>query len=146
MLKGIDPLLHADLLHTLAAMGHGDEIAVVDANFPAVTMGRRVVRVDGVGVPAAARAVCSVLPLDRFVEAPVARMAVVGDPDALPAVQAEAIASIRDVSGWDAPVESVERFAFYERAKKAFAVLVTSEHRLYGCLLLAKGTIPEVAG
>nr|WP_279581908.1 RbsD/FucU domain-containing protein [Fodinicola feengrottensis] len=81
MLKGMDPLLHADLLHVLAAMGHGDEIAVVDANFPAVTMGRRVVRLDGVDVPTAAEAVCTVLPLDRFVDAPIVRMAVVDDPE-----------------------------------------------------------------
>jgi L-fucose mutarotase len=146
MLKGIDPLLHADLLQVLAAMGHGDEIAIVDANFPAVTMGRRVVRLDGVGVPAAAEAVCSVLPLDRFVDAPIIRMAVVDDPDALPEVQVDAVAGIRRVSGWEVPVGSVSRFDFYERAKAAFAVLVTSEHRLYGCLLLGKGVIPEVGG
>ena len=84
MLKGIDPLLHADLLHVLRAMGHGDELAIVDANFPAASMGRRVIRADGVTATRILEAVLSVLPLDDFVDAPCARMEVVGDPSGCP--------------------------------------------------------------
>ena len=86
MLKGLDPLLSADLLHVLRAMGHGDELVIVDANFPATSMGRRVVRMDGVSATRALEAVLSVMPLDDFVDAPCARMQVVDDPDAVPEV------------------------------------------------------------
>src|SRR4051794_12837876 len=84
MLKGIDPLLGPDLLQVLAAMGHGDELAIVDANFPAAAVAQRLVRLDGVDAPRALGAVLSVLPLDSFVETPVAVMAVVGDPTQIP--------------------------------------------------------------
>ncbi|MGH6913913.1 MAG: RbsD/FucU family protein, partial [Geminicoccales bacterium] len=86
MLKSLDPLLGADLLHVLRSMGHGDDLVIADANFPAATMGKRLVRLDGVLAPRALEAVLSVMPLDDFVEDPCARIEVVGDPDAVPEV------------------------------------------------------------
>lgn len=141
MLKGIDPLLHPDLLHVLRAMGHGDELAIVDANFPAASMARRVVRVDGVSATRTLEAVLSVLPLDDFVEAPCARMEVVGDPAAVPEIYREFQAIVDRVEGRSVALAKLERFAFYARAREAFAVLQTGETRLYGNLLLKKGVV-----
>ena len=141
MLKGIDPLLHADLLHALRAMGHGDELAIVDANFPAASMGRRVVRLDGVSATRAVEAVLSVLPLDDFVDAPCARMAVVGDPEAVPEICREFQAIVDRLEGRSVALAPLERSAFYARAREAFAVAQTGETRLYGNLLLKKGVV-----
>jgi L-fucose mutarotase len=141
MLKGIDPLLHADLLHVLRAMGHGDELAIVDANFPATTMGRRVVRMDGVSATRALEAVLSVLPLDDFVEAPCTRMEVVGDPDAVPEICAAFQAIVDRSESRHLELARLERFAFYARAREAFALIQTGETRLYGNLLVKKGVI-----
>jgi L-fucose mutarotase len=141
MLKGIDPLLHADLLHVLRAMGHGDELAIVDANFPAASMGRRVVRADGVSATRMLAAVLSVLPLDDFVDAPCARMEVVGDPDAVPEICGEFQAIVDRVEGRPVALAKLERFAFYARAREAFALVQTGESRLYGNLLLKKGVV-----
>ena len=141
MLKGVDPLLAPDLLHVLARMGHGDEIALVDRNFPAASVGRQVVRLDGCDLPTAARAILSVLPLDTFVEQPLAAMQVVGKPDEVPEVQQDVFSIAEQVEQRGIGVERVERFAFYERARSAFAVVATSEPRPYGCVLLIKGVI-----
>lgn len=141
MLKGIDPLLSPDLLHVLAAMGHGDELVLTDRNYPAVSSARRLVRLDGCDLPRTARAVLSVLPLDTFIERPVAAMAVVGDPTTIPAVQQEVFDIAAEAEGREIGVERVERFAFYERARRAFAIVTTSEARPYGCVLLTKGVI-----
>ena len=141
MLKGIDPLLSPELLHVLAAMGHGDELVLVDRNYPAASTGRRVVRLDGCDLPTAARAILGLLPLDTFVDRPLAAMAVVGDPDAEPDVQREVLALARDAEGLDLEPERVERFAFYARAREAFAVVATSEGRPYGCVILVKGVV-----
>jgi len=81
MLKGIDPLLHADLLHVLALMGHGDELVIADRNFPAVSVSRRLVRLDGVDAVRAIDAILRVFPLDSYVDDPVVRMQVVDSPD-----------------------------------------------------------------
>jgi L-fucose mutarotase len=142
MLKGIDPLLNADLLQVLRAMGHGDDIVIADANFPAATMGRRVVRLDGVGSPRALEAVLSVLPIDDFDDQPLLRIEVVGDPEAVPEVCADFQDTVDRLEGrgrWS--VGKIERFAFYERARQAFAVVATGETRLYGCILIKKGVI-----
>jgi L-fucose mutarotase len=139
MLKGIDPLLHADLLHALASMGHGDEIAVVDNNFPAASIARRLVRVDGAGSRAVGRAILSVLPLDTFVEAPLVRMEIVGDPTTITPVQAEFRDLCSAAEGREIVMASLERTAFYERARSAYAVVATAESRPYGCFLLVKG-------
>jgi L-fucose mutarotase len=144
MLRGLDPLLHTDLLHVLASMGHGDELAVVDANFPAAAVARRLVRLDGVGAPRALAAVLSVLPLDDFVEAPAHVMAVVGDPLAVPEVVRELQPLVDRAAGRPVRLPALERFAFYERARQAFAVLRTGEARPYGNIILTKGVVrPE---
>ncbi len=144
MLKGIDPLLNADLLHLLRAMGHGDDVVIVDCNFPAAAMGRRVVRLDGVDAPRAAKAILSVLPLDDFVDKPAAVMQVVGDAKAVPPVCREFQDAVDAAADRHWELDRIERFAFYERARAAFALVVTGERRLYGNLLLKKGVIrPE---
>ena len=141
MLKGLDPLLSADLLHVLRAMGHGDELVIVDGNFPAASTGRRVVRMDGVSATRTLEAVLSVMPLDDFVEAPCARMQVVDDPDAVPEICQEFQAIIDHAEGRHFELARIERFGFYERAGQAFAVVQTGETRLYGNVLLKMGVV-----
>ncbi len=141
MLKGIDPLLSPELLHALAAMGHGDEIALVDCHFPAVSTARRLIRLDGVGLPATARAVLSVMPVDDFAAAPVAAMQMVDTPEVIPTVQQEVFDIVREVEGRDVDVERVDRFAFYDRAREAFAIVATGENRPYGCVIFSKGIV-----
>jgi L-fucose mutarotase len=144
MLKGLDPLLSADLLHVLRAMGHGDELVIVDANFPATSTGRRVVRMDGVSATRALQAVLSVMPLDDFVAEPCARMQVVDAPDAVPEVCKQFQEIIDRAEGRPVRLAKTERFAFYERARQAFALVQTGETRLYGNVLLKMGVIrPE---
>ncbi len=144
MLKNLDPLLNADILHALRSMGHGDEIVICDANFPADSVARKtalghVLRLDGVDAPRAVRAVLSVMPLDSFVDHPAERMEVVGEPATLPAVQREAQEQVDAAEGRSTPFASIERFAFYERAKQAYCVIATSELRGYGCFIFKKG-------
>ena len=141
MLKSLDPLLNADLLHVLRSMGHGDDLVIVDANFPAASMGRRVVALDGVSATRALEAVLSVMPLDDFVDEPCARMQVVDDPDAVPEICREFQAIIDRAEGGRFPIASIERFAFYERARQAFALVRTGETRLYGNVLLKMGVV-----
>jgi L-fucose mutarotase len=141
MLKGLDPLLNADLLHILRAMGHGDDLVIADANFPATTMARRLVRLDGVAAPRVLEAVLSVMPLDDFVEDPCGRIEVVGDPDAEPEVCKEFQQIIDRAAGGRCKLAKIERFAFYARAREAFAVVQTGETRLYGCVLLKMGVV-----
>lgn len=146
MLKGIDPLLTPDLVYALATMGHGDEIAVVDLNFPArSTAGDApVIELAGVSAPKAVGAILSLMPLDDFVDVPCFRMAVVDDPERVEPVQHEATREIERVVGNDVTIGSLERFAFYERASRCFAVVRTGERRFYGCFLLKKGVVaPE---
>ncbi len=141
MLKNIDPLLNADLLHVLAAMGHGDDIALVDRNFPATANARRLIRLTGADVVAVGRAILTVFPLDSFVDHPVMRMQMVGKPDEVPPVQQDFQKIVDAAEGRPWPMGSIERFAFYETARQAFAVVATSESRPYGCFLLKKGVI-----
>jgi L-fucose mutarotase len=147
MLKNIDPLLTPELLCVLAAMGHGDELAVTDANFPADSVARRtcygrVVSLAGASMPEAVGAILSVLPLDDFVEAPVRRMAVDVTPDELPEVQQEVQAVIDGASGRHWPMGVLERFAFYEAARDSYAVVLTGERRFFGNVLIKKGALP----
>jgi L-fucose mutarotase len=147
VLKSIDPLLNPDLLYALAAMGHGDVLAIVDSNFPVDSVARRTVigkplRLDGVSAPRAAEAVLSLLPLDTFIPTSALRMEVVGKPEEWTDVQVEFQAVIDRCEGPGFRLGSIERFAFYEAAKNAYAVLQTGERRLYGCFLLTKGVIP----
>lgn len=140
MLKGLNPLLGPELLAALRAMGHGDEIVLADANFPAEALARRLVRVDGVDAPRMARAVLSVLPLDDFATAAVFRMAVADATASEPAI-VEAFRAVLGEMGYAGPIEAIERFAFYDRARAAFAIVATGESRLYGNLILRKGVI-----
>ena len=145
MLKGIDPLLHADVLYALRAMGHGDTLVVADTNFPyhscaAATVIGEPLRMDA-DAPRALRAVCSVMPLDTFIEDAARRMMIVDAPDEMPPVQEEALKAIRAAEGTDISFVGTERFEFYERAKGAFAVLQTGERRFYGCFILSKGVV-----
>ena len=146
MLKHLDPLLNAHVLHALRAMGHGDEVVICDANFPADSVARstvtgKLLRMDGVDAARAVRAVLSVLPLDTFVEAPAMRMEVVGDPHAMPMVQREAQAEVNAAEGREVPFASIERHAFYARARQAYCVIATGETRGYGCFVFTKGVI-----
>jgi L-fucose mutarotase len=140
MLKGIDPLLSPDLLHALRTMGHGDELAIVDANFPAATNAQRLIRLDGIAAPAVVRAVLALLPLDDFEPDAAFRMAMTGDPDAIPPVVREFQQALSGV-GYSRAIAPLERFAFYERACGAFAVVATGETRLWGNLILKKGAL-----
>ena len=139
MLKGLSPLLTPDLLHVLASMGHGDEIVLADANFPAVTHARRLVQIPGIDAPQVLDAVLSVLPLDDFVDQPALTMQVVGDANAVPEV-VQAFDACLHRHGVAAS-SSIERFAFYERAAAAFAIVATGESRVYGNILLKKGVV-----
>jgi L-fucose mutarotase len=141
MLKGLDPLLPPDLLHALAAMGHGDELALVDRNYPATSTSRRLIRLDGADTAAAARAILSLLPLDTFVDEPLLRMEVVGSPDEVTPVQSELAGIASELEGREVAMGSVERFAFYERSRGAFATVITGEDAPYACFLLIKGVI-----
>jgi len=141
MLKGIDPLIGPELLQILRAMGHGDELIIVDANFPAAASTKRLVRLDGVDAPRALKAVLSLMPLDDFVESPLAFMAVVGEPTAIPEVTCELKKVAEEAEGKSLTAERMDRFAFYERARNAYAIVATSERRLYGNVILKKGVI-----
>jgi L-fucose mutarotase len=141
MLKGLDPLLSPDLLMTLRAMGHGDDIVLVDANFPADSMAQRLVRADGLSVTAVLNAVLSVMPLDDFVPEAAWRMEVVGNPDEEQPVFSEIRAALARHEGPRCRLAALERFAFYERAKTAYAIVATGETRLYGNVILKKGVV-----
>lgn len=149
MLKNIDPLLNADVLQALRAMGHGDTLVLSDTNFPSDSVARktvlgRLLRIDASG-PRAARAILSVMPLDTFVDVAAARMEVVGKPAEIPDVQREVQAEIDRAEGKPWPMGSIERMAFYEHAKKAYCVITTAETRFYGCFIFTKGVIPPKA-
>lgn len=150
MLKNLDPLLTPELLSVLAEMGHGDDLVLCDANFPAESVARstmhgRPVRLAGADAPAAARAILSVLPLDEFVDVPVSRMEVSDDPQAVPPVQQEVQAAIDAVMGRPLSMQPVERFAFYAASQQAYAVVATGERRFWGCFLFKKGVVPPAA-
>jgi L-fucose mutarotase len=147
MLKSIDPMLNAEVLQALRAMGHGDDLILCDTNFPADSVARQTVlgkllRIDNVTAARAARAILSVLPLDSFVDKPALRMEVVGSSAEVPMVQAEVQAEIDAAEGRPMPMGSVERFIFYDLAKRSYCVVQTGERRFYGCFVFKKGVIP----
>jgi L-fucose mutarotase len=149
MLKGIDPILNAEVLGVLRAMGHGDDLILADTNFPADSVARstvtgRLLRIDA-PVARVARAVLSLYPLDGFVDDAAARMEVVGDPARIEPVAAEVQVEIDRAEGRPWPMIGVERYAFYARAKAAYAVIQTGERRFYGCFAFRKGVIPPDA-
>lgn len=146
MLKGIDPLLNAEVLGVLRAMGHGDDLIIADTNFPSDSVARetahgKLLRIDR---PAAevVRAVLSVYPLDTFVDDAAARMEVVDEPDTILPVMEEVQTEVDVARGEAEPMMGIERFAFYDRAKRAYAVIQTHERRFYGCFAFRKGVIP----
>jgi L-fucose mutarotase len=144
MLKGIDPVLNGDLLRILDNMGHGDQLLLVDRNYPAAASGRPVIRLGEIGVERAVRAILSVLPLDTFLPFPLERMEVDEDPSIVAPIQQKVLDLARTLH--DGPLEwgIVRRLDFYERAKSAFAVVHTLEAEPYGCFILHKGVIfPE---
>ena len=145
MLKGIHPLLNADVLYALRAMGHGDDLIVADTNFPSDSVAREtvfgeVLRIDADAATAIA-AILSVYPLDSFVDDAAARMEIVGAPKEIPPVQKEVQKVIDKAEGKKWPMISIERYAFYERAKQAYCVIQTHERRFYGCFAFRKGVI-----
>ncbi|MFZ1773653.1 MAG: RbsD/FucU domain-containing protein [Rhizobiaceae bacterium] len=136
MLKGLDPLLGPDLLHALRAMGHGDEIAIVDGNYPADADAERLIRLDGHGAVRVVSAVLSVMPLDREVDE-----AVFHPLTAMPQqVHADMTAAVRALEP-HAGIAALAGQAFYDRVKSAYCIIATSEPRLYGNIVLRKGVI-----
>lgn len=151
MLKGLSPLLNADVLHALKSMGHGDYLVLADTNFPADSVARQTVlgkllRMDNTTSAQAAAAILSIMPLDTFIDNAAQRMEIVGNPIDIPPVQQEVQIAIDKAEGKHWPLRSVERFAFYDLAKKAYCVIQTGELRFYGCFVLTKGVIPPEAG
>lgn len=137
MLKGISPVVSPEMLKVLSEMGHGDEIVISDAHFPAHTMNSRVLRADGVGAAQLLEGIIPLLELDSYAT-PVVMMAAV-EGDALdPSVEEK----YRRALGYEGTIERMERFAFYERAKEAYAVIVSSETAKYGNIILKKGVTP----
>ena len=150
MLRNIDNRLNADVIRCLRAMGHGDDLIICDTNFPADSVARHTVtgellRMDNLTAAEAIDAILSVMPLDSFVDKPASRMEIVGSPTEIPPVQQEVQKVIDKWEGKSWPMGQVERFAFYEKARNAYAVIVTGETRFYGCFILKKGVIPPKA-
>lgn len=140
MLKGIDPILGPELLSILRSMGHGDEIAIVDGNYPAEAHARRLVRLDGHDAPRVADAILSVMPLDDFVQATAFRPGIAGDPDHREPVMDELAAVVtRHEPG--RRLEPLMGEAFYDRVRSSYALVATGERRLYGNLVLRKGVV-----
>lgn len=137
MLKGISPVISPELLKILAEMGHGDEIVISDAHFPAHTFNEKVVRADGLGADALLAGIIPLFELDAYA-VPVIMMEAVPGDTLDPAVEAK----YRKALGYDGQIERVERYAFYERAKKAYAVVISGETAKYGNIILKKGVTP----
>jgi len=151
ILKLIDVSLNADVLHALRSMGHSDELVLCDANFPADSVARhtalgRLLHIDNVSAARAAKAILSLLPLDHFVDPPALRMEIAGKPAEIPPVQREVQHEIDRAEGRPWPMGSIERMAFYERARQAYCVIRSGERRFYGCFIFKKGVVsPDVA-
>lgn len=141
MLRNLPQILSPALLYALRAMGHGDRIAIVDANFPAESSGPECIRLDGLSATDVLKAILQVMPLDTFVTAPAQTMQVVGDPEAVPDIVAEFQTIIDELADNPAQIATLERHAFYEETSSAFAIVQTGEQRLYGNILLTKGII-----
>jgi L-fucose mutarotase len=139
MLKGISPLISPELLATLARMGHGDEIILADAHFPGESFNKNVLRADGLRIPDLLRAILPLFELDSYVTHPLIMMAVVEGDVADPAVEQSYLDSIRITNPDITSVERIDRFAFYDRTRNAFAVLMTGETAKYGNIILKKG-------
>lgn len=146
MLKNISSVISPDLLWLLGSMGHGEDLVLVDRNFPAVRVAKqtstgRLIELPGLDIPQATRAILSLMPLDHFVAEPVTRMKVVDDPDSFLDIHREVIEIAREAEGREVKMGALERFAFYEAASQGAAVVRTSEFRPYGCFLFKMGVI-----
>lgn len=151
MLKGIDQRLSAEVVHVLMLMGHGDDLVICDVNHPAATIARatthgKLVDMAGCDIPTAAQAILSLMPLDSFVPAPVRRMQVVGEPDRQMPIFARMQAVVDRAEGRPVAIEALERFAFYDAARRSFAIIRTADSGPYGCFILKKGVVnlPEL--
>jgi len=142
MLKGISPLIGPDLLATLHRMGHGDEIVLADAHFPGESLNARVIRADGIKVADLLDAILPLFPLDTYVESPLIMMAPVPGDTLDPEVEKRYREVVDRHAPETPPIQRIERFAFYERAKQAFAVVMTGETAKYGNIILKKGVTP----
>ncbi len=146
MLRGIDQRLSAEIVHVLMLMGHGDDLVICDVNHPAVTIAKdttygKLIDMAGCDIPTAARAILTLMPLDTFVERPVSRMQMVGQPDGVTPVFGRMQAVIDAAEGRHVPMEALERFAFYAAAKRSFAIIRTADSGPYGCFILKKGVV-----
>jgi L-fucose mutarotase len=141
LLRNIPPILSPDVLWSMRAMGHGDELVIADSNFPATALGARCHRLDGLSATDVLQAVLTVLPLDTFVPNPALVMEVVGDADAVPPVVAQFQKITSATADNPVTLDKLDRFDFYARAKTAFAIIQTGEMRLYGNIILKKGVI-----
>ena len=140
MLKGIDPIISPELLKIIMEMGHGDELVIGDGNFPAASCAQRLVRLDGHGVCKILDALLKLYPLDTYVEAPVGLMAVTPGDTVVPVIWEDYKRIIKEREG-DHNIEMIERFEFYNRAKKAYAIVATGETALYANIILKKGVV-----
>jgi L-fucose mutarotase len=151
MLKGIDQRLSAEIVHVLMLMGHGDDLVICDVNHPAATIAAettygRLIDIAGCDIPTAAKAILSLMPLDTFVSAPVSRMQVVGNPEGQVPIFARMQGVVDQAEGRPVTIAALERFDFYAAAKRAFAIIRTSDSGPYGCFILKKGVVdlPEL--
>ena len=146
MLKGIDQRLSAEIVHVLMLMGHGNDLVICDVNHPAATIAKettygKLIDMAGCDIPTGAAAILSLMPLDTFVPAPVARMQVVGNPDGVVPIFARMQGVVDRAEGRAVMIEPLERFDFYAAAKRAFAIIRTADSGPYGCFILKKGVV-----
>jgi L-fucose mutarotase len=144
MLIGISPLISPDLLAVLHRMGHGDEIVLADAHFPGETYGQRVLRADGLKIADLLDAILPLFALDTYVESPLIMMAVVAGDQADRSVEVSYRLTIDKFWPNTPAIQRIDRFEFYDRAKQAFAVLMTGETAKYGNIILKKGVTPII--
>jgi L-fucose mutarotase len=146
VLRGINQRLSAEIVHVLMLMGHGDDLVICDVNHPAATIAAettygRLIDMAGCDIPTGAAAILTLMPLDSFVTAPVSRMQMVGNPDGVAPVFARMQAVVDAAEGRAVPMQALERFAFYEAAKRSFAIIRTVDSGPYGCFILKKGVV-----
>ena len=146
MLRHIDPVISAELFYVLMLMGHGDDLVICDVNHPAVTIAKettygKLIDLSGCNIPEATKAILSLMPLDTFVEQPVMRMKVVGNPDGTVPIFAAMQATVDACEKRPVNIGAYERFEFYAAAKRSFAIVRTSDPGPYGCFILRKGVI-----
>ncbi len=141
MLINVNPLISPEILQLIRSMGHGDKFVLSDANFPSYSHANKLYRMDGLNIPQAAEALLTHFPLDSFIPHPVERMEIDGKPNEVNEVHQDLIDTVKKVSGNNWVVGSVERQKFYVEAKKAMAVITTSDTRPYGCFMFTKGVL-----